>query len=74
MTEQEIHRLARGYEVSIVPDPDEVYIALIPLFPDVYTNGKTPEEALAHAYEAIELTIEDMIAHGEPLPPTRVAV
>lgn len=74
MTEPEIRLLARRYEVAIVPDPDEAFAAMIPLFPDIFTNGRTPEEALANAYEAIELTIEDMIAHGEILPPTRVAV
>jgi predicted RNase H-like HicB family nuclease len=40
----------------------------VPAFPGCYSQGETVEEALANAREAIELTIEGMLASGEPIP------
>ena len=39
-----------------------------PAFPGCYSQGETVGEALANAREAIELTTEDMLASGEPIP------
>jgi predicted RNase H-like HicB family nuclease len=46
-------------------------IGVIPAFPGCYSQGDTAEEALANAREAIELTLEDMEAAGEPIPGPR---
>jgi predicted RNase H-like HicB family nuclease len=35
---------------------------------NVYTFGDTYEEALAKIHEAIEVTLESMIKHGDPIP------
>jgi len=35
---------------------------------NVYTFGDTYEEALIKIHEAIEITLESMIKHGEPIP------
>ena len=64
----QLDELARGYPVTIAPDPDEGFIAVIPDFPRVYTNGDTPEEALANAYEAIALALEWYQRTGNPMP------
>lgn len=39
-----------------------------PSLPGCVSQGETIEEALANIKEAIELWIEDMIDHGEPVP------
>jgi len=59
---------ARSYSVVLEPDPDGGYVAVVPAFPGCYSQGDTVDDALANAREAIELTIEDMEAAGEPIP------
>ncbi len=59
---------ARRYPVTIRPDADEVFIAVIPDFPTVYTNGDTPEEALANAYAGIALALEWYLENGQAPP------
>ena len=39
-----------------------------PALPGCVTQGKTREEAIADAQEALELTIESMVEQGETLP------
>ncbi len=63
-----VSAIARSYNVVLEPDPDGGYVAVVPAFPGCYSQGNTVEEALAGAREAIELTIEDMEAAGEPIP------
>jgi len=47
------------YQVNIAFDPrDEIFVARVPELENCHTHGKTPEEALAHAKEAIELWLE----------------
>jgi len=58
----------RNYNVVLEPSPDGGYVAVVPALPGCYSQGDTVEEALASAREAIELTIEDMEANGEPVP------
>ncbi len=52
---------------------DKIYIVTVPELPGCKTHGKTYEEAIHNAHEAIELWIEDAISSGEPVPPPRVA-
>lgn len=47
---------------------DGMIVASCPVLPGVWTQGRTREEALANAREAIELTIEDLRAEGEDVP------
>jgi predicted RNase H-like HicB family nuclease len=58
----------RHYNVVLEPDPSGGYVAIIPAFPGCYSQGSTVEEALANAREAVELTIEDLLERGEPIP------
>ncbi|MBI2298909.1 MAG: type II toxin-antitoxin system HicB family antitoxin [Armatimonadetes bacterium] len=60
--------------MTIAADVHEVFIAVIPDFPTVYTNGDTPVAALANAYEAIALALEWYEQQGQPAPvPSAVA-
>ncbi len=61
------------YGVVLEDGEDGWIVARVPALPGVVTQGKTAAEALANAREAIELTIEDMRARGETIPPPDVA-
>jgi antitoxin HicB len=60
--------MTRRYTVLLDPGEDGWLIATVPAFPGCITQGRSRDEALSNAREAIELTIESMLAHGEPLP------
>ena len=47
---------------------DEVYTAWVPSLPGCVTFGKTIEEALEMARDAIEIYVETLISHGEMVP------
>ena len=57
------------YGVVLEDGEDGWVIARVPSLPGVVTQGRTREEALANAREAIELTLEDMKERGEAIPP-----
>ena len=57
------------YGVVLEDGQDGWIVARVPSLPGVVTQGRTREDALANAREAIELTIEDMRARGEEVPP-----
>ncbi|MFN4232955.1 type II toxin-antitoxin system HicB family antitoxin [Thermus sp.] len=52
------------------PDPEEpgVWRAEFPAIPVAHSFGRTPEEALAHAKEALELVLAHLRDMGRPLP------
>jgi antitoxin HicB len=58
----------RAYHVVLEPDRDGGYVAVVPAFPGCYSQGETVDEAIANVKEAIALTIDDMLAHGEAIP------
>jgi predicted RNase H-like HicB family nuclease len=47
---------------------DEVYTAWVPSLPGCVTFGKTIDEALDMAKDAIEGYVQILIAHGEEVP------
>lgn len=57
-----------GYHVILEPSPEGGYVAVVPAFPGCYSQGESAEQAITNAREAIELTIEDMLASGERIP------
>ncbi len=57
------------YGVVLEDGQDGWIVARVPSLPGVVTQGRTREEALANAREAIALTAEDMRARGEEMPP-----
>lgn len=58
------------YTVILHPaDPDETgYWVEVPALPGCFSQGKTYDEAVANAQEAIEAFIEALAKAGEPIP------
>jgi len=60
------------FTVVIEEDPFEdgkmAYHAYCPALKGTSTWGYTKEEALKNVREVIEMTIESMLEHGEPIP------
>ena len=57
------------HRVLIEQDEDSVYVAQVPALPGCISQGQTRDEALHNVKEAIELYIESLGAHNEPVPP-----
>ena len=54
--------------VTLSEDEDGFIVASCPALPGCHSQGRTTEEAVTNIKEAIELYVESMVAHGEPLP------
>ena len=50
------------------PEPDSGYTVTVPSLPGCITYGDDIDQAIAMAKEAIELYLESLVAHGEPIP------
>jgi len=58
-----------SYHVMLRWEPDdEVYMAWVLSLPGCVTFGKSIEEALEMARDAIEIYVETLISHGEVVP------
>ena len=57
------------YRVLLEQDEDGIYVAQVPALPGCISQGKTRDEVLQNIREAIELYIESLEAHNEPVPP-----
>jgi predicted RNase H-like HicB family nuclease len=57
-----------NYPVVIHKDQDSDYGVTVPDLPGCFSAGKTVDEALAMAKEAIELHLEGLIEDGNPVP------
>ncbi len=55
-------------QVLIFLDEDGGYVAECPSLPGCHSQGDSWEEVTANIKEAIEVWIEDAIAHGESVP------
>ncbi|HPP06820.1 MAG TPA: type II toxin-antitoxin system HicB family antitoxin, partial [Syntrophorhabdaceae bacterium] len=53
----------------IEQDEDGVFVAEVPSLPGCISQGKTRAEVLKNIKEAIELYIERLKSHHEPIPP-----
>lgn len=60
----------RQFVVVLTPEKGGWYSVTCPSLPGCHSQGKGISQALANIREAIELVIEDMVEHGEPLPAT----
>ena len=57
------------FEIIIEKEPDdEGYLAYSPTLPGCFSNGKTIEDARKNIREAIQLHIESLRSHGQPIP------
>ena len=62
------------YRVVLVPEDEGGFSVFVPALPGCYTQGDTRDEALTMAKEAIELHLESLREHGEPIPADQVKV
>ncbi|MBI3665591.1 MAG: type II toxin-antitoxin system HicB family antitoxin [Acidobacteria bacterium] len=62
-----------SYQINLIPEKEGGYTVLVPLRPGCVSWGRNAEEATRHAREAIELHIENLIAHRQPVPGERAA-
>jgi len=58
------------YRVIIEQDEDGVFVAEVPALPGCISQGRTRAEALRGIKEAIEVYLESLKAHNEPIPPS----
>jgi len=59
----------REYTVILEWDPDaQAYAAIVPALPGCASQGRTVEEALANAREAVELYLDVLRDEGKPIP------
>lgn len=56
------------YRILLNKEPEGGYTVTVPTLPGCITYGETIEEGIDMAKEAIELYIESLKAHGEPIP------
>lgn len=56
------------YRVLFRKEPEGGFTAIVPSLPGCVSFGKTLEEAKVMVREAIELYLESLKAHGEPVP------
>jgi len=58
------------YRVIIEQDEEGMFVAEVSSLPGCISQGKTRAEALRNIQEAIEVYIESLKAHNEPIPPS----
>lgn len=58
----------RSYRILLTKEPEGGYTVNVPSLPGCITYGETIDEAIIMAKDAIELYLESLTAHGEPLP------
>ncbi|MGP0594787.1 type II toxin-antitoxin system HicB family antitoxin [Nitrospira sp. T9] len=58
------------YRVLIEQDEDGVFVAEVPSLPGCLSQGQTRADALKNVQEAIEVYLESLKAHDEPIPPS----
>ncbi len=56
------------YRVLLNKEPEGGFTALVPMLPRCITYGETMDAAIVNVKEAIELYMESLTAHGEPIP------
>ena len=56
------------YAVILTRDDEGHWLASVPAFPGCHTWGRSREEALANAQEAVEGCIESLRASGDAIP------
>ena len=59
----------KRYQFTVIVQRDDEgnYVAICPALQGCYTEGETPEKAMAYLKDAIQLHIEDRQARQEPI-------
>lgn len=58
----------RKYSIVLEPEEGGGYAVIVPALPGCFTQGKTVEEAMERAAEAISVHIAGLEADGEAVP------
>ncbi len=70
-TKKKIQKSQSSYAVFYEAAPEGGYVAVAPALPGCHSQGDTLEEAEKNIKEAIEVYLESLVAHGEPIPEDR---
>ena len=62
------HYLHLRYPITVYPQPEGGYVAMIKDLPGCITQGETPDELMANIEEARQLWIETVYEHGDEIP------
>ena len=57
-----------SYQINLIPEAEGGYTVVVPALPGCISYGETIEVAARRAREAIELHLENLAAHDEPIP------
>ena len=57
------------YRILIEKDEDGIFVVEVPSLPGCFSQGRTRQEAIDSAKEAIAAYLESLAAHDEPIPP-----
>jgi len=63
-----------SYTVILEKEPTGGFHAYCPALRGCHSEGQTEEEAMQHIREAIEVYLESLAAHNEPIPQENLAV
>jgi antitoxin HicB len=66
----EVKKLKMKYRIFIEQDEDKMYVAEVPSLPGCISQGKTRNEAIENAKDAIKGYLESLKKHNEPVPPS----
>jgi len=58
------------YRVLVEQDEDGIFVVEVPSLPGCVSQGDIRTEALKNIQEAIEVYLESLKAHDEPIPPS----
>ena len=58
------------YRALIEQDEDGIFVAKVPSLPGCISQGATRGEAQKNIQEAMEVYLESLKAHDEPVPPS----
>lgn len=58
------------FRVLIEQDEDGMFVVEVPSLPGCISQGRNRAEATENIKEAIELYLESLKAHNEPIPPS----
>ncbi|MBI5404484.1 MAG: type II toxin-antitoxin system HicB family antitoxin [Ignavibacteriae bacterium] len=58
------------YRIFIEQDEDKMFVTEVPSLPGCISQGKTRNEAIENAKDAIKGYLESLKKHNEPIPPS----
>lgn len=56
------------YRILLTKEPEGGFTVTVPALPGCITYGENMEEAITMGKDAIELYLESLVAHDEPIP------